>query len=238
MAVGFDKVRFLAPVFLGDTVTTSYTFEAIDLERDRTLVGETDAWTTLVVDAETEWRGVEDRMIRAANSFASAGLGEAILIGREEQINRTVEQSGSESHPGVTLLNARLSDRNSDYANFLYERMQRRGFLLRDCQRLVNNDRNIFAGAMVAMGDADAMVTGITRNYTVALENVKRVISAKEGHRPIGVSMALCKGRTVFIADTTVHEMPDAEELADIAVEAAGVVRRFGYEPRVAFLSY
>ncbi len=182
--------------------------------------------------------GEEDRMIRAANSFAAAGLGEAILIGREEQVHRTVEQSGSELHPSVTLLNARLSDRNADYADYLYKRMQRNGFLLRDCQRLVNNDRNIFAGAMVALGDADAMVTGITRNYSVALDNVKRVISTKLGHRPIGVSMTLCRGRTVFIADTTVHEMPDSEELADIAVEAAGVVRRFGYEPRVAFLSY
>ncbi|NNF80162.1 MAG: NADP-dependent malic enzyme [Rhizobiales bacterium] len=182
--------------------------------------------------------GEEDRMIRAANSFAAGGLGEAILIGREKEIKQTVKHTGIELHPSVTLLNARLSDRNADYADYFYQRMQRSGFLHRDCQRLVNNDRNIFAGCMVALGDADALVTGITRNYTVALDNIRRVVSPKPGHRPIGVSMALCRGRTVFIADTTVHEMPNAEEMADIAVQAAGVVRRFGYEPRVAFLSY
>jgi malate dehydrogenase (oxaloacetate-decarboxylating)(NADP+) len=182
--------------------------------------------------------GEEDRMIRAANSFAAAGMGEAILIGREEEIERTVKLTGIELHPAVTPLNARLSSRSADYADQIYARLQRRGFLLRDCQRMVNNDRNIFAACMVAQGDADAMITGITRNYTVALDVVRMVIDPMEGHRPIGVSMALCRGRTVFIADTTIHEMPSAEELADIGTEAAGVVRRFGFEPRVAFLSY
>ncbi|MGI9373738.1 MAG: NADP-dependent malic enzyme [Hyphomicrobiales bacterium] len=182
--------------------------------------------------------GEEDRMIRAANSFAAAGMGQAILVGREEEITRAAKASGTELHPSVEMLNARLSHKNADYADALYSRLQRRGFLLRDCQRMVNNDRNIFAASMVAHGDADAMITGITRNYTVALAEVQRVIDPMPKHKPIGVSMALCRGRTVFIADTTIHEMPTAEELADIAVEAAGVVRRFGFEPRVAFLSY
>ncbi len=136
------------------------------------------------------------------------------------------------------ILNARLSDRNVDYANYLYARLQRDGMLFRDCQRLANQDRNVFAACMVALGDADALVTGLTRNFSVALDNVRRAIDIREGHRPIGVSMALVRGRTVFIADTSVHELPSAEELADIAQEAAGVARRFGYEPRVAFLSY
>ena len=122
--------------------------------------------------------------------------------------------------------------------NFFYERLQRNGFLLRDCQRMVNQDRNVFAACMVAMGDADAMVTGLTRNFSVALDNVRQAIDNRPGHRPIGVSMALVRGRTVFIADTSIHELPSSEELADIAQEAAGVARRFGYEPRVAFLSY
>jgi malate dehydrogenase (oxaloacetate-decarboxylating)(NADP+) len=182
--------------------------------------------------------GEEDRMIRAANSFASAGLGKAILIGRESEIEKALAVTGLELHENVEILNARISDRNVDYANFLYERLQRNGFLFRDCQRMANQDRNIFAACMVATGDADALVTGLTRNFSVALDNVRRAIDNRPGHRPIGVSMALVRGRTVFIADTSIHELPSADELADIAQEAAGVARRFGYEPRVAFLSY
>ncbi len=182
--------------------------------------------------------GEEDRMIRAANSFASAGLGHAILIGRETEIEKTLASSGLELNENVEILNARISERNLDYANYLYERLQRDGFLFRDCQRLANQDRNVFAACMVALGDADALVTGLTRNFSVALDNVRRAIDNRPGHRPIGVSMALVRGRTVFIADTSIHELPSAEELADIAQEAAGVARRFGYEPRVAFLSY
>jgi malate dehydrogenase (oxaloacetate-decarboxylating)(NADP+) len=182
--------------------------------------------------------GEEDRMIRAANSFVSAGLGTAILIGREAEIKATLAANGIELHEGVQITNARISERNVDYANFLYERLQREGFLFRDCQRLANNDRNVFAAAMVAMGDADAVVTGLTRNFSVALDNVRRAIDRRPGHRPIGVSIVLVRGRTVFIADTSIHELPTAEELADIAQEAAGVAKRFGYEPKVAFLSY
>lgn len=182
--------------------------------------------------------GEEDRMIRAANTYATAGLGTAILIGREAEIEKTLAATGLELHEDVKILNARLTDRNVDYANFLYERLQRNGFLFRDCQRFVNQDRNVFASCMVALGDADALVTGLTRNFSVALDNVRHAIDNRPGHRPIGVSMALVRGRTVFIADTSIHELPTAEELADIAQEAAGVARRFGYEPRVAFLSY
>jgi malate dehydrogenase (oxaloacetate-decarboxylating)(NADP+) len=182
--------------------------------------------------------GEEDRMIRAANSYANAGLGTAILIGREAEIEKTLGVSGLELNENVEILNARISDRNIDYANYLYERLQRSGFLFRDCQRLANQDRNVFAACMVALGDADALVTGLTRNFSVAFDNVRRAVDSRPGHRPIGVSMALVRGRTVFIADTFVHELPTAQELADIAQEAAGVARRFGYEPRVALLSY
>ena len=182
--------------------------------------------------------GEEDRMIRSANAFASMGLGQAILIARETEVEKALASGGLELHENVEISNARVSDRNVDYANFLYERLQRNGFLLRDCQRMVNQDRNIFAACMVAMGDADGLVTGLTRNFSVALDSVRRAIDNRPGHRPIGVSMALVRGRTVFIADTSVHELPSAEELADIAQEAAGVARRFGYEPRVALLSY
>jgi malate dehydrogenase (oxaloacetate-decarboxylating)(NADP+) len=183
--------------------------------------------------------GEEQQVMRAAVSFANQQLGTAILVGREEQIKETARQAGIElNRAGIEIINARLSRRNSVYADHLYERMQRKGFLFRDCQRLINNDRNHFAATMVALGDADAIVTGVTRNYSTALEDICRVIDAKPGHRIIGVSIALCRGRTVIVADTAVHDMPNSEQLADIAEEAAGFARRMGYEPRVAMLAY
>ncbi len=182
--------------------------------------------------------GEEDRMIRAANAFAASGLGTAVLVGRESVIEDTLRASGIELSENVEITNARISERNVDYASQLYARLQRDGFLLRDCQRMANQDRNVFGAAMVASGDADAMVTGLTRNFSVALDNVRRALDVQPGHTAIGVSMALVRGRTVFIADTSIHELPNSEELASIAQEAAGVARRFGYEPRVAFLSY
>ncbi|WP_249691622.1 NADP-dependent malic enzyme [Stappia sp. WLB 29] len=183
--------------------------------------------------------GEEEPVIRAAASFVAQGLGEAILIGREDEVREVAASAGVDlERGGIRILNARLSTRNSDYAEYLYSRLQRRGYLLRDCQRLVNNDRNYWGAIMVARGDADAMVTGLTRNYSVALDTVRSVVDTKPGHRVIGVSLALCRGRTVLVADTAVIDMPTSEELADIAEEAAHVARRLGYEPRVAMLAY
>jgi malate dehydrogenase (oxaloacetate-decarboxylating)(NADP+) len=182
--------------------------------------------------------GEEEQVIRAAFAFASNGLGHPVLIGRDEQVRDTIAALGLDLRDDIEIVNARLSRRNSDYAEFLYARLQRRGYLFRDCQRMVNTDRNTFGACMVAIGDADAMVTGATRNYSIALEEVRRVIDPKPGHRVIGASIALSRGRTVLIADTAIHEMPSAEELASIAEEAAGVARRLGYEPKVALLAY
>jgi malate dehydrogenase (oxaloacetate-decarboxylating)(NADP+) len=182
--------------------------------------------------------GEEEQVIRAAASFVEQGLGTALLVGREERVRETAKSTGIELGEGLTVVNARLSKRNAEYAAHLYERLQRRGFLIRDCQRMVNQDRNTFAASMVAMGDADAMVTGVTRNFSVALEEVQRVIDPKPGHRVIGVSLVLARGRTVLVADTAVTEMPDGKDIAEIAIEAAGVARKLGYEPRVALLSF
>jgi malate dehydrogenase (oxaloacetate-decarboxylating)(NADP+) len=183
--------------------------------------------------------GEEEQVIRAAFSFVNQGLGRAILVGREDRINRTAALVGLDlSDKNIEIHNARLSHRNAVYAQFLYERLQRQGYLFRDCQRLINQDRNSFAAAMVAQGDADAMVTGVTRNFSIALEEVRRVIDPKPGHRVIGVSLVLARGQPVLVADTAITEMPDAEDIADIAVEAAGVARRLGYEPRVALLAF
>jgi malate dehydrogenase (oxaloacetate-decarboxylating)(NADP+) len=182
--------------------------------------------------------GEEEQVIRAAASFVQQGLGSAMLVGREDRVRQTANQTGIELGDGVEIINARLSNRNATYAAYLYERLQRRGFLQRDCQRLINQDRNHFAACMVALGDADAMVTGVTRSFSVALEDVQRCIDPKPGHRVIGISLVLARGRTVVVADTAVTEMPDAKDLAETAIEAAGVARKLGYEPRLALLAF
>jgi malate dehydrogenase (oxaloacetate-decarboxylating)(NADP+) len=182
--------------------------------------------------------GEEEQVIRAALSFVEQGLGTALLVGREERVRETASNLGIELGGGIEIINARLSKRNAAYAAYLYERLQRKGFLPRDCQRLVNQDRNHFACCMVALGDADAMVTGVTRNFSGALSDISRCIDPKPGHRVMGVSLVLARGHTVLVADTAVTEMPNAESLADISVEAAGVARRFGYEPRLALLAF
>ncbi|WP_412050933.1 NADP-dependent malic enzyme [Hoeflea sp. Naph1] len=183
--------------------------------------------------------GEEEQVMRAAVSYVNQKLGTACLLGREEQMRETAKLAGIDlDRAGIELVNARVSRRVEAYTDYLYARLQRKGYLHRDCQRLINTDRNHFGACMVALGDADAMVTGTTRNYSTALEDIRRCVDVKPGHRMIGVSLALCRGRTVFVADTAVIDMPNSEELADIAEEAAGMARRLGYEPRVAMLAY
>ncbi|AQX20758.1 allosteric NADP-dependent malic enzyme [Bartonella sp. CDC_skunk] len=183
--------------------------------------------------------GEEESVMRAAVSYVHQKLGKAILIGREKQIKDTAAVAGIDlEREGISILNAKLSCRTDAYAQYLYKKMQRQGWLLRDCHRFINNDRNYFSACMLALGDADAMITGVTRNYETALVDIRRVINEKPQERLIGISIAICRGRTVFIADTAVYEHPNAEELADIAEQTAFFVREFGYQPRVAFLAF
>jgi malate dehydrogenase (oxaloacetate-decarboxylating)(NADP+) len=184
--------------------------------------------------------GEEEAVIRAAVSFASQGLGTAILVGRENRIAETATFAGIdlEGKDNIEITNAKLSHHNASYAQQLYQRLQRKGFMFRDCQRLINQDRNHFAAAIVKSGHADALITGLTRNYSVSLQEIMRVIDQRPGHRVIGASLVLARGRTVLVADTAVHDMPTSEELADIAIEAARLSRRLGAEPRVALLAF
>jgi malate dehydrogenase (oxaloacetate-decarboxylating)(NADP+) len=181
--------------------------------------------------------GEEPSVIRAAYAFQNQELGKAILVGREEITRANMRQVGV-PEDAIEIVNARLSDRNAIYADFLYERLQRKGYLRRDVQRLVNNDRNVFSACMVKLGDADGMVTGTTRSYAAALSDVGLVLDPAPGQRVMGMSIALAKNRTLFIADTNIAEFPDSEALADIATETAAAAKGFGFTPRVAFLSY
>ncbi|WP_169543539.1 NADP-dependent malic enzyme [Sneathiella aquimaris] len=182
--------------------------------------------------------GEEEKVIRAAIEFQKAGYGVPILIGRKKFIEETMSEIGIDSLEGVEIYNAREMEDREKYHDFLYKRLQRKGYIFRDCVRLVNRDRNIFGACMVALGDADAMVTGVTRRFSGAYKDVRKVIDAKEGQNTIGVSIAVGRDRTVFIADTAVTTLPDASELVKITKETAEVARRLGHEPRVALLSY
>jgi malate dehydrogenase (oxaloacetate-decarboxylating)(NADP+) len=183
--------------------------------------------------------GEEPSVIRAAYAFQTAGLGEAILVGREELVAENMLAVGlNPDDAGLKVINARVSEHNPEFADFLYARLQRQGYLMRDVQRLVNQDRNTFAACMVALGHADGMVTGVTRSYDQVLDEVLRVIDPAPAGRVMGMSVLLGKGHTLFIADSNVTEMPEAEDLVEIALEAAQAVKALGYTPRLAFMSY
>jgi malate dehydrogenase (oxaloacetate-decarboxylating)(NADP+) len=181
--------------------------------------------------------GEEATAIRAALAFYNAGYGTPILVGREDRVRATMNTIGL-TGDFLEIHNARISEHNDLYARFLYERRQREGALLRDCQRLVNQNRNVFAACMVANGHADGMVSGLTRSFGVTYDDISLAIDSKPGHRAFGMSMLMLDGRSVFIADTSVHELPTPEELADIAIQSAGQARAMGYEPRIALLSF
>jgi malate dehydrogenase (oxaloacetate-decarboxylating)(NADP+) len=180
--------------------------------------------------------GEEESVIRAAAAFQNSGLGKAYLVGREDVIKKGIRAAGLED--GSLEVRVPASAREaSSYIDTLYGRVQRQGMLYRDCVRLVANDRNVYAASMLAAGDADAMVTGITRSYQVALNDVRLVLDSPKGERPIGVMMVFTRAGLVLVADTSVHEMPTSEELADTAMQTAAVARHFGLTPRVALLA-
>jgi len=180
--------------------------------------------------------GEEDSVIRAAAAFQNSGLGKALLVGREQIIKEGMQRAGIEAGT-LEVRVPHSAQEASSYINSLYGRLQRRGALYRDVVRMVTNDRNIYGACMLAAGDADAMVTGVTRAYQAALNDVRMVLDAPRGQRPVGVNLIFSKGRVIFVADTSVHEMPTSEELADIAVQTARVVKNFGFTPRVAMLA-
>jgi malate dehydrogenase (oxaloacetate-decarboxylating)(NADP+) len=183
--------------------------------------------------------GEEEKVVRAAVAYRNAGYGRPVLIGREDRVLATLASLGLGKTDGIEIHNARLSGANAKYTDFLYERLQRKGSLRRDCQRMVNQDRNVFAACMVATGDADAMVTGLTRSTSVCLDDVRQVIGPRQGHIAFGLTLLLgSHGRTIFLADSMVHFRPDAEQLADIVTGAAAAAKLMGHEPRVALLSH
>jgi malate dehydrogenase (oxaloacetate-decarboxylating)(NADP+) len=182
--------------------------------------------------------GEEETSIRAAIAFAQSGLGTPVLIGREEQIKATIKRLGLTGADSIEIHNAALSRGNRHYIEYLYQRLQREGYLYRDCQRLVHQDRNVFSACMLVHGDIDAMVTGLSRSYSVSHDNIRLAIDPLPGAEVFGLSMVTSGAHTVFIADTTINERPSGAQLSRIARQCVAEVVSHGHVPRVAFLSH
>ena len=182
--------------------------------------------------------GEEEQVLRAAYAFQQEGLGKAILIGREEMIREGLKSAGLPVDAEFEIYHSRTAPNSHLYTEYLYQRLQRRGFLRRDVMRLASNDRNVYAACMLAHGHADGMVTGVTRHYDAALENVRLALDPRPGERLIGLCIILAKQRTLFVADTNITELPTSEDLAEIGVQVAHAARDLGYQPRLAFISH
>ncbi len=185
--------------------------------------------------------GEEEQIVRAAIQWRDQGYGTPILIGREKNVHEMLKfVTGSEKADGLEIMNAANIDheRLEFYINYLYEKNNRKGLLYRDCVRLVKSARNTFAACVLACGDGDALVTGVTRGYHISLEEVRDVIVNKKDSLAFGLSMIICGRKTIFIADSSVNEAPSSEELAMITVQAAEKISHLGYTPRAALLSF
>ncbi|MBW8784863.1 MAG: NADP-dependent malic enzyme [Novosphingobium sp.] len=187
-----------------------------------------------IVFAEAE----EDVILRAAIQFRDFGYGTPILVGRTQAVRDKLVELGVGDPDSYEIQNSATSELVPAMVAYLYERLQRRGYMERDVRRMVNQDRNVFASLLVALGHGDAMISGLTRPFAQTMKEVMLVLDPKPGHLPFGIHLMIGKNYTVFLADTTINERPTAEDLAHIATETAAVARRLGHEPRVAFLSY
>jgi len=182
--------------------------------------------------------GEQEVVLRAAVTYRNAGYGEPILVGREAPIREGLARIGVSDPDSFEIHNSAISPLVPQMVDSLYARLQRRGYLRRDVQRMVNHERNVFGSLLVEMGVGDFLITGVTRNFATTFRQVRLVLDPIAGKRPFGIHMVVGKAETIFIADTTVTERPEPEQLATIAEETAAVARRLGQEPRVAFVSY
>ncbi len=182
--------------------------------------------------------GEQEVVLRAAVAFRTEGYGQPILIGREEPILEAFHRIGVTDVENYPIHNSANSPLVATMVERLYARLQRKGYLMRDVQRMVNNERNVFGALMLELGEADAMVSGVTRHFHQVMAQVRLVIDPQEGQTPFGFHVLAGRSGTFLIGDTAVTERPTGAIFADIATKMAGAARRLGLEPRVAFLSY
>ena len=183
--------------------------------------------------------GEDENTLKAAIAFKNSKLGIPILVGKKENIKERIKEIGYSEDFDIEIINSQDTEKREKYVNYLFKKMQREhGLLERDCDRLVRNDRVIWASCMVACGDADGAVTGNTRRFGASLDKITQVIDARPGEIMFGLNMVVAKGKTIFVGDTSVNEYPSSEELAEIAISSARVVKLFGFVPKVAFVSH
>ena len=183
--------------------------------------------------------GEDENTLKAAIAFKNTGLGIPIIVAKEKVVKQRLKEIGYEENFDIQIINSTDKKKREKYVNFLFKKLQReQGLLERDCDRMIRNDRVIWGSCMVSCGDADAMVTGNTRRYAQSFEKIKKVIDPRSGEIMFGLNMVVNKGKTVFIGDTSVHEYPTSEQLAEIAISSARVAKLFGFDPKVAFLSH
>ena len=183
--------------------------------------------------------GEDENTLKAAIAFKNSRLGIPILVGKESKIKEQLKKIGYGENLNIEITNSKDAEKRKKYVEYLFQKLQREeGLLERDCDRLVRNDRVIWATSMVACGDADGAITGNTRRFGASLEKVKQVTGVRDGEIMFGLNLVVHKGRTIFVGDTSVHEYPSSEEMAEIAISSARVVRLFGFEPKVAFVSH
>ena len=183
--------------------------------------------------------GEDVNTLKAAIAFKNSKLGIPILIGKEEKIKEQIKKIGYDKNLDIEIVNSKDTEKREKYVQYLFKKLQReQGMLEWDCDRLVRNDRVVWASCMVACGDADGAVTGNTRRFGASLEKIKLVVNPRIGEIMFGLNLVVHKGKTIFVADTSVHEYPSSEQMSEIAISAARVVRLFGFDPKVAFVSH
>ena len=183
--------------------------------------------------------GEDENTLKAAIAFKNSGLGIPILVAKEKVVKKKLKEIGYSENFNIEIVNSTKKKLREKYTDYIFKKLHRKqGLLERDCDRLARNDRVIWASCMVACRDADAMVTGNTRRYGQSLQKIVKIVDPRPGEIMFGLNMVVNKGRTVFIGDTSVHEYPTSKQLADIAISSARVVRLFGFNPKVAFLSH
>ena len=219
-------------------------FDAYTLELRSRLNPTTSALTRVYEDAKANPKRMvfaeaeEEIALRAAIQFRDFGYGTPILVGRTEKVLQKLRDLSVEDPETFEIANSANYENVEPMVDYLYKRLQRRGYTERDVRRMVNQERNVFAALLVATGEGDGMITGLTRPFSQTAREVSRVLDEKKGATSFGIHMVVGKNHTTFLADTTINERPTAEQLAHIAKETAAVARRMGHEPRVAFLSY
>ena len=179
------------------------------------------------------------KTLRAAQIVKEEGIAIPILLGNKERITDMIREYAFDLD-NVTIIDPKEEEKTArfeKYAEHLYKKRQRRGLSKMDAIKLMSN-RNYFAASMVEFGDADTLISGLTRNYASTIKPALHVIGAKEGSRIVGMYMMLTSKGPLFLGDTTVNAEPSAEELVDITVLIEKAVRRFNVKPRIAMLSY